>query len=530
MKKLFIVTSCVIFAIITLKFAACDAFSPKMSSKQIEKFEQKEDFVASTASLRSGIFTIRKTKVVATLGPASSSEDMIRRLIAAGVNVFRLNFSHGTHETHKNNASIIRKIEVEIGTKLTIMADLQGPKIRIGAFENGKILLKTGDVFTLDLSEELGNRKRVSLPHPEIFEALNVGTELLLDDGRIKLRVVASNKKEIKTTVVDGGMLSDRKGVNIPNAILPIAALTKKDKEDIDVINGMDVDLVAISFVQTADDLLNARKIINKDIMIVAKIEKPSAVQNIDSIIEVADAIMVARGDLGVELRYELVPSTQKILINKARYYRKPVIVATQMLESMVSAPVPTRAEVSDVASAVVQGADAVMLSAETASGAYPEEAVKAMVRTIFQAENDGIGAMVENHANATAMSEAIAKIVEKEEIKYIIVQTESEHMVTDIANSRPKAKIIALTTDVKVLRRLGLVWGICAICTDEMRDFLKIERTIQGVLSNFGIGEGERIAIVTDGQSEQPVQPLLSCNYGICVSTVRNLKEKTRT
>jgi pyruvate kinase len=333
--------------------------------------------------------TNRKAKIVATLGPTSSSEEMIKKLAVAGADIFRLNFSHGNHETHKNNAHLIRKIEKDIGKKLAIMMDLQGPKIRIGVFENGSIFLKTGTKLTLDMKQEPGNLTRVSLPHPEIFSSLIPGTELLLDDGKVKLKVYSNNKSVIETEVIVGGMLSNNKGINIPNVILPISAITDKDKSDISFIDEIYADWLAISFVQTADDIKQARKLINRDVKVLAKIEKPSAVENIDSIIEASDAIMVARGDLGVELPYESIPGVQNMLINKTKFYKKPVVVATHMLESMVNCPVPTRAEVSDVAYAIAQGADAVMLSAETASGSYPEEAVQVMNKIVTRAEKD---------------------------------------------------------------------------------------------------------------------------------------------
>ncbi|MDR0942174.1 MAG: pyruvate kinase [Holosporales bacterium] len=334
----------------------------------------------------------RKTKIVATLGPSSSSEEMIRKLAVAGVDVFRLNFSHGNYETHKNNANLIRRTENSLDKKLKIMMDLQGPKIRIGAFEDKSVSLKTGAKFILDITQRPGDSTRVSLPHPEIFSSLRPGTELLLDDGKLKLEVCSNNGSVMETKVIVGGVLSSNKGVNIPNAALPISSLTDKDKNDITTIKEIDADWLAVSFIQTAEDIKQARKFVgDNNISILAKIEKPSAVENIDSIIEAADIIMAARGDLGVELPYESIPGIQNMIVSKAKFYKKPVVVATHMLESMTRCPVPTRAEVSDVAYAVAQGADAVMLSAETASGLYPEQAVQAMNKIVVRAEKDKI-------------------------------------------------------------------------------------------------------------------------------------------
>ena len=333
----------------------------------------------------------RKTKIIATLGPASSTEDMIRRLAVAGVDIFRLNFSHGSHEIHKNSAKLIRKIEKELDRPIKIMMDLQGPKIRIGTFQNDSILLKNGDKFILDLNQDNGNKNRVMLPHPEIFDVLVTGAKLLLDDGKISLKVIENTGKTLITEVIDGGILSSKKGVNIPDSIIPISSLTEKDKKDIAIADEIDANWVAISFVQTANDMKFARTLVSSNVKLLAKIEKPSAVHDIDAIMEESDAIMVARGDLGVEVPFEKVPGIQKMLIDKAIANNKPVAVATQMLESMISCHIPTRAEVSDIAFAVSEGASAVMLSAESASGKFPVEAVKTMAKVIVQAEIDNI-------------------------------------------------------------------------------------------------------------------------------------------
>lgn len=440
----------------------------------------------------------RKAKIVATLGPASSSEEMIRKLALAGVDVFRLNFSHGTRETHRQNATLIRRIEQEIDRPLAIMMDLQGPKIRIGVFEDGSVSLKQGAKFILDLERDYGNARRVCLPHPEIFNALKAGGELLLDDGRIKLRIMENNGKEIITEVVVGGILSNKKGVNIPNIILPITALTEKDKADVAIAEEIDADWVAISFVQSADDVSYAREFISPNTGLLAKIEKPSAVEGIDSILEVSDAIMVARGDLGVELPYETIPGIQRMLVNKARQHRKPVIIATQMLESMTSCHIPTRAEVSDVSCAVAEGADAVMLSAESASGDYPEESVKVMAKTVTKTEEDNLNFFDSKFENLTAFSESVAQTVEKEDIEIIAAFTETGRCAINVSNSRPKAKIVAFTPNPKTVRKLSMVWGIQAILVEEIFSFTQMIQIAQNTVQKYcDVEKGERIAIV---------------------------------
>jgi pyruvate kinase len=321
----------------------------------------------------------RKTKIIATLGPASSSLETIRNLARAGADVFRLNFSHGSHEDHLKNAQIVRAVENEIGKSLDILMDLQGPKIRIGAFMNGYIVLKEGSEFRLDLDDSPGDDNRVFLPHVEIFSLIRAGTEVLLDDGKIRLSVVNNDGSVIKTRVISGGRLSDKKGLNIPNITLPIRAITDKDKRDLTIVNEVNPDLIAISFVQSASDIVYAKKLICNQARVIAKIERAPAVEQIESISKEADMIMVARGDLGVEMNYEMIPILQSRIIAKTKENKKPVIVATQMLESMCKCNVPTRAEVTDVAFAVASGADYVMLSAETASGGHAVECVEVM-------------------------------------------------------------------------------------------------------------------------------------------------------
>ena len=326
--------------------------------------------------------TDRRARILATLGPASSSLEQIRALAQAGANVFRLNFSHGTHEDHAERHRLIRQVEQELGRPIGILMDLQGPKLRVGRIAEGKTVLTAGQAFRLDLDPAEGDAARANLPHPEIFAALEDGTDLLLDDGKLRLRVDRHGPDFAETTVLVGGPLSDRKGVNVPGVILPISPLTPKDRADLDFGLSLGVDWVALSFVQRPEDIVEARGLIGNRAWIMAKLEKPAAIEHLDAIVAQADGIMVARGDLGVELPPQRVPVLQQRIVRRARAAGKPVVVATQMLESMISAPVPTRAEASDVATAVYSGADAVMLSAESASGQYPVEAVTIMANT----------------------------------------------------------------------------------------------------------------------------------------------------
>ncbi|HEX8374716.1 MAG TPA: pyruvate kinase, partial [Geminicoccaceae bacterium] len=331
----------------------------------------------------------RSVKIVATLGPASSTKERILALAEAGADVFRFNFSHGTHPEHAERFRLVREVEAERGRPIGTIIDLQGPKLRVGRFALGRIGLTRGEPFRLDLDTAPGDQRRVCLPHPEILAVLLPGHELLLDDGKIRLRVESRGPDFAETTVVNGGGLSDRKGVNVPNAVLPIAAMTDKDRADLQFGLETGFDYVALSFVQRPEDVAEARRLIAGRAAVMAKIEKPSAIERLDEIIELSDAIMVARGDLGVELPPEEVPRLQKRIVRHARDAGKPVIVATQMLESMITSPAPTRAEASDVATAVYDGADAVMLSAESASGDYPVEAVAIMDRIIASVEKD---------------------------------------------------------------------------------------------------------------------------------------------
>ena len=324
------------------------------------------------------------TRILATIGPSSADEDTISRLLDAGADAFRFNFSHGTHEEHRQRYEIVRRLSEEKGLFTAIIADLQGPKLRVGVFANGSVVLKEGQQFVLDMKDEPGTAERVTLPHREIFAAVKPGDELLLNDGNIVLEVESCDACHAVTKVKVGGELSGHKGVNLPNIKLPISAITEKDKDDLRFALDMGVDWVCLSFVQSAEDVRAARELINGRALIISKLEKPSAIAELEEIIRLSDGIMVARGDLGVECPLQTVPVLQKKIIHACRKYARPVIVATQMLESMIEKPTPTRAEVSDVATAVYDGADAVMLSAETAAGKYPVEAVKMMNKTII--------------------------------------------------------------------------------------------------------------------------------------------------
>ncbi|AJX40960.1 pyruvate kinase [Burkholderia pseudomallei] len=404
----------------------------------------------------------RSTKIVATLGPSSSTETAIEALARAGADVFRLNFSHGTHADHALRHAAVRAIEARIGHPIGVLLDLQGPKLRVGQFASGRAQIAKGRPFVFDRDPAPGDARRVSLPHPEIFDAARPGHLLLVDDGKLRFRVDAVSSARIETTALLDGIVSDRKGVSVPDATLAIPALSAKDRDDLEFGLSLGVDWVALSFVQTAQDVRDARALIG------AKIEKPQAVANIAEIVDAADAVMVARGDLGVEMSLEDVPSVQKQIIRLARAAGKPVIVATQMLESMTLAPTPTRAEASDVAAAVYDGADAVMLSAESASGQYPVEAVDFMRKIISTTEADPIQpqlmkAIVTAHApNATdAIGAAIEVVSDTLRLGVAVTYTASGATAIRLSRLRPSTAILSLTPRAEIARRLTLAWGV---------------------------------------------------------------------
>lgn len=424
----------------------------------------------------------RRAKIVATVGPSSTAYATLEALFVAGVDVFRLNFSHGTHAEHQQRMHAIRQLEAVYGRPTTVLMDLQGPKLRIGTFlEESGITLVAGQTFRLDLDPAAGTTVRVNLPHPEIFKAHMIpGTTLLLDDGRINLEVVAAGHDFLLTTVIDGGRLTARKGVNVPHIVLPLSPLTQKDRDDLAFGLTLGVDWIALSFVQRAEDLQELRDIVGQRAWLMAKIEKPSALEDLHRIITVADGIMVARGDLGVELPPERVPVVQRAVMRAARHQGKPVIVATQMLESMISAPVPTRAEASDVATAIYEGADAVMLSAETASGHYPVKTVQIMDRIIQEVEADPgyLGSHMPLHvpedidrSAPSALCMSLKMVAEVLKVPCTVTYTDSGATCLRTARERLKSTIVSLTPKLQTARRLGLVWGVYSVKSDDVCD-----------------------------------------------------------
>lgn len=421
----------------------------------------------------------RNVKIVATLGPASSSYEMIRALHEAGADVFRLNMSHGEHGEIRERHAIIRQVEKDCNGSIGILADLQGPKLRVGTFANGEEELTVGQDFRLDLDEAEGDATRVRLPHKEIFDALEPGASLLVNDGKIRLKVKDCGPDFANCEVTVGGVISNRKGVNVPDVVLPLAALSEKDRKDLEFVCELGVDWLALSFVQRAADVDEARALAKGRAAILSKIEKPSAVTAFDEILEVSDGIMVARGDLGVELPVQNVPPIQKRLVRKCRAAAKPVIVATQMLESMIESPMPTRAEVSDVATAIYEGADAIMLSAESAAGQFPVAAVQTMSNVAAQVEADPTyveiiesSRKIDHTSVADGIVAAAREIAEKTNVKAICCYSQSGMTALLVARERPRVPIIALTTIDKTARRLALSWGINTVLTGEVDRF----------------------------------------------------------
>jgi pyruvate kinase len=420
----------------------------------------------------------RRVKIVATLGPASNNEKTIRALFEAGADVFRINMSHATPEALRQAHATIRKIETDFFRPIGILIDLQGPKLRIGKFESGAIRLTEGDILSFVRRESVGGLGRVHLPHPEIFQAVQPGHALLLDDGKLRLRIVEASDVRIDAEVLTSGTLASRKGISLPDTVIPLAAMTDKDRADLEDALNVGVDWVALSFVQRAKDIAEARKLIRGRAAIMAKIEKPSALAELEEIIGLADGIMVARGDLGVEMPVEKVPGLQKQITRAARNAGKPVVVATQMLESMILSPAPTRAEVSDVATAVFDGADAVMLSAESAVGKFPVEAVATMDRVAIEVERDPLYERI-IHAQridpeatgADAISAAARTVTETLNLAAIICYTASGATSIRAARERPPQPIIALTPVPGTGRKLAIVWGLHCVLTGDPRD-----------------------------------------------------------
>jgi len=442
----------------------------------------------------------RQAKIVATLGPASETEEMIEKLFLAGVDVFRINMSHSDHPHLKSRYDIIRRIEKKHSRPIAILVDLQGPKLRIDTFVEDEVTIKAGDKFVLDMDETPGNEARVHLPHPEIFQAVKPGENLLLNDGRIRLEITAANDRTIETRIIFGGTLSARKGVNLPDTIIPLTPLTEKDLADLEYALTLDIDWIALSFVQQPSDVAEARDIIGDKAGIMVKVEKPSALNSLNDIIQQADAIMVARGDLGVELPLESVPGWQKHMVRACRRAGKPVVVATQMLESMIQEPVPTRAEVSDVATALFEGADAIMLSAESAAGNWPEKAVETMDRIAQSIERDPLYPSIIKNArtepqptSADAISNAARTVAETLNVAAIVCYTGSGSTGLRVARERPDMPVIALTPNISTGRRLAVVWGLHCMHTEDARDLDDM------VLRAVNISRNEKIAKAGD-------------------------------
>ncbi|MBS0345428.1 MAG: pyruvate kinase [Proteobacteria bacterium] len=447
----------------------------------------------------------RRSRILATLGPSSSTLARIRELFDAGADVFRLNFSHGSHADHAERLKLIRQVEAERGRPIGVLMDLQGPKLRVGRIAGGKVLLEAGQPFRLDLDPADGDATRAGLPHPEIFAALEAGTELLLDDGKLRLRVDSFGPDHAETTVLVGGPLSDRKGVNVPGVVLPISPLTAKDRADLAFGLEMGVDWVALSFVQRPEDIREARELIGDKAWIMAKLEKPAAIEHLDDIVALADGVMVARGDLGVELPPQQVPVLQRRIVRAARAAGRPVVVATQMLESMITAPVPTRAEASDVATAVYEGADAVMLSAESASGQYPVEAVAIMDRIIGEVEQDPAwrGELEASHTPAAATTPdaiccALRRVAGLLEPAATVAFTSSGFSALRASRERPVTPILALTPRQATARRLAIAWGVHPVPFDEVHDVVEmIEHATAAALREAVAQPGDTVVVI---------------------------------
>jgi len=446
----------------------------------------------------------RDAKIIATLGPSSNSLEKIGELFDAGIDVFRLNFSHGTHEDHARTHGYIRTVEEQRKRPIGVLADLQGPKLRVGTFSNKSEELETGAKFVLDMKDEPGTADRVSLPHPEIFRALEKGAQLLVNDGKIRLKVVDFDDQHAVTEVMVGGTISNNKGVNVPDVVLPISPLTEKDRADLTFALDLGVDWVAMSFVQRAEDVVELRSLVGQRAAIMAKLEKPTAIKHLNDIVQLCDSVMVARGDLGVEMPQEKVPVIQRQIVRAARREGKPVVIATQMLESMISSPVPTRAESSDVATAIYDGSDAVMLSAETAAGDFPIEAATAMNRIIIEVERDAYyrksidaGLPAPGDTVADAISSSLHHISNVLPLAATFTYTESGFSSFRAARERPEAPVLGCTPYQETARRLALVWGVHAVLSHEMNNVDEMVANAINITLQEGFGEiGEIIAI----------------------------------
>lgn len=454
--------------------------------------------------------------MIATLGPASDHEDIILRLAQDGVDVFRLNFSHGTHETHEQRYQMIRRVEQRLGKHLAVLADLQGPKLRVGKLHGEGVNLVQGDTVKLVMSAESDNAQQIPVPHKEIFAVMEVGEELLLDDGKIHLKVVSVGDEVCDAHVLVGGRLTNHKGVNVPGVTLPLSAITDKDKYDLDFALGLGVDWVALSFVQSAADIDQARALIGNQAKIMAKIEKPKALDDIQAIVEKADAIMIARGDLGVELPVEKLPPIQRRLIRICHKFHKPVVVATQMLESMIHAPVPTRAEVTDVANAVYEGVDAVMLSAESASGQFPCESVAMMRKVIESVESDpsyrDVSLSQHTYVSASARNATVASAKEMAEnigAKAIVIYSYTGETAFSAASARPQVPILVLSPNQRTLRALSLIWGTHNRLADNVSNVQDMAAQASRMASEHGFAKvGDSIIVVAGIPFGKPGNP----------------------
>ena len=449
----------------------------------------------------------RRAKIVATVGPASNTPDMLKALFLAGVDTFRLNFSHGTQDDHAKVHAAIRALEADVGRPIAILQDLQGPKIRVGTIRDGKIVVATGETVRFVRSGSDGDRMAIPLPHDEIFAALAPGQDLLIDDGRVRARVSGIGDDHIDATIITGGTIANRKGVNLPGTVLNLSPLTPKDRADLEFGLRLGVDWVAMSFVQKPGDLIEARGLIGDRAGLMSKIEKPSALAHIDDIIHLSDAIMVARGDLGVEIPHEEVPGRQKELVRACRLAAKPVIVATQMLDSMVAAPTPTRAEASDVATAVYDGADAVMLSAESASGQYPREAVAMMDRIISSTERHKLyhsliaaAAETEEHSPPHAVAAAAAGLAESIGAAAIVGFTSSGTTVARISRKRPALPILAITPELQVARRMALMWGAHSVHSEDAHSYEEMVNIAEATVRSEEFARAGDLVVVVAG------------------------------
>ncbi len=450
----------------------------------------------------------RQTRIVATLGPASSDFDIISELYnRGGVDVFRLNFSHGSHKDHKDRIKLIRKLEKEIGRPIGVFADLQGPKIRLGVFKDKSIEVKKGQVIRFDLDDVAGDKKRICLPHKDVIDALKVGAHLLIDDGKVKMRVVKKGDGFIEAEVIAGKKLSDKKGVNLPDIILPTSPLTPKDLKDLEAAVRMGVDWIALSFVQKPEDVAEARRVLNKRAKLIVKLEKPSALDYLEQLVDMSDAVMLARGDLGVEIPAEQVPSVQKRVVRVARNAGKPVIIATQMLESMISSPTPTRAEASDVATAIYDGADAIMLSAETAAGDYPVEAAEVMRKIAYNVETDKLYRKIMDaehpdpeETSADAITAATSRIVDTIGAAAIVTYTTTGSTALRTARERPSVPIMCLTEDLSVARLMSLSYGVHAVHTKDVDNFADMVEKATRLAKKYSLAQKGQRLVITAG------------------------------